>query len=619
MHHLPEKTLPLLLSLDSESRYTEGSTEHPQRRITEWINGESNELRRHVARRRILLAELTKSPADAGQKKLDILGWALASVLAPSFGGTVQKPGNGDTFSFIHGVYPLADLRQIAELWPGVLAVLRRYSTSVLRPVLTNIESWCLPQRLNRTNAVVSDETRAFLQTCGAEMIRDLVTVHPRDRALRSWAAHTAKWAKLPLTIETDPDFELLLGPRDFDTSWQDEETKRSEGVRVLGSRLAVLPVKDASEYLKSLESEAKNLKTQGIGTARYGLYHELASRCGDPEAWIRTMICDRAHAHHVSPFIERLSKGDRGHASELLLELISADTEYSGYAVNVALTLDPIEPALFRAALSWLNAHPSDHILWQWHLPVSLPIRQRILREGSPHVRAHAAIREWHAAKDGPIPEVLRSDWREAVLNADNNNSYDLGQILESDSTLATGWLECQLQTGDWHRLFRLEDVVVNVCRILSREQRARLLPLFRRDNFHDDCFDALIGDDLTLYAEWFANCKDDGLRAQSLYGAPTARWTAKATSALDCGLTPEGLAEAAHDGGVGGMGPMSEHYRHLRDQYAKLMVQPDTRLHPIAQQGLKYTEAVIARELKEEHLDAVHGIGSRRRRFRG
>ncbi|MCW5769019.1 MAG: ATP-binding protein [Phycisphaeraceae bacterium] len=615
LHHAPAQAIPALLSLASCRTYGNGEIEDPRRTIGEWIDGDHERDKAHLTRRRQLLVETRRWMLSAKPDSHPVAGWALARILHPGFSRTRQKPGNERSFSMISGVYGLEDLEAIAGLWDDVHGCLKTLPIAGWKPVLDEIETWCLPQRLMRKPSPQRDRLHSFLKERGVRMLSDVLVLPATTRAVRSWVAHIAHWARLEISVETDSDYEALFGERDRDVSPEQEWKERVEGLKALASRLAGQPAIEAWKYLRELEREHSALKASG-GTERHVLYAALAESTNETAWWVDALIKDNVSAEYVHPFVKRLLDTNPEAGRAVLLDLLTDRTHYADLAVRLGLALDPLDEEVFGRCLDRASEQAHKNGYWLMHSGLPLASRQRLLREGNANIKAVAALAEWVRSPQHEIRAELQADWRNAVLGIVHEDPYHLGEILERDSALATEWIQNRITSEPGGYLWEHRSVIAQVEKVLSREQRRSILLSMTRKAIDEECFHALLRGDLDLFAEWLDHTSDEDVRLLPLRGSPTEHWISLAIVALDHGVTPEQLAEIAEPMSIGGEGPMSTHYRELLEQYERLAAHPDPRLHETARIGAEGFRQSMERALAEERDEEVYGRSAARRK---
>jgi hypothetical protein len=444
LHHAPTQAIPALLSLAVRRTYGNGDIEDPRRTIGEWIDGHNERDEAHLTRRRQLLVETRRWMLSAEPDSHPVAGWALARVLHPGFSRTRQKPGNERSFSMISGVHGLEDLDAIAGLWDEVHGCLKALAITGWKPVLDEIETWCLPQRLMRQQSSSRDQLHSFLKERGSRMLLDVLALPAATRAVRSWAAHTAHWARLEIPIETDSDYETLFGERDREVPPEQEWKERIEDLKALASRLGRHPASEAWKYLRELEREHSALKASD-GAERYVLYTAIAESTNEAAWWVEALINDDVSTEHVHPFVKRLLETNPAAGRAVLLDMLTNRSRYTDLAVRLGLAIDPPDEEIFGRCLARASEQSHKNGYWLMHSGLPLASRQRLLREGNANLRAVTALAEWVRPPAHQIPADLQVDWRNAVLGIVDEDPYNLGQIgladlpfLELDRRLA-------------------------------------------------------------------------------------------------------------------------------------------------------------------------------------
>jgi hypothetical protein len=102
----------------------------------------------------------------------------------------------------------------------------------------------------------------------------------------------------------------------------------------------------------------------------------------------------------------------------------------------------------------------------------------KRLLGNGREQVSTAAAIGVWLAEPKGSVPEDLKSEWIGAILNAnaDDDESYMLGEVLAREPSLALAWLRRRAANEGIRYRFFLPDAYKKAVGALDAESREQL-----------------------------------------------------------------------------------------------------------------------------------------------
>lgn len=611
----PSRTIPLLLdALIAEQGQRSNSLDGPRRSIEEWLVGDDAVHPGHVEHRRLLLDAVGGWNRSSSPRGMEVLGWVLGRSMSPSFSVTRMKPGTGREYASISGVYPLGQLQGVAGLWPRVLAQLASAPKSAWSPVLKAISSWCFPQQLVR-NKALPKKTSEFMRAIGSKMLRETVGCCAADRAVRSWASHVADRARLDVAIEVDSDFELLFAERNFGGDWQQAHEQWLADVDRLAVRLTAQNQADAIDWLLGAEQEASALDIGRRGHDRRSLYARLAALASSPSSWLESLIAQEAPLEIIAAFLAVVVEHDRNEAIRVVRQLL-CDGRYERLAINYGLSFDPPDRDTLDSVIAKLSPINRMDVYWLAHLNMPLEVRRRLLVDPRRDVRAHAVVAEWIRASDSPIPESIRTEWRDAVpaTLTDDDHDFHLQQILASDADLAFPWLKERLRHDPRH-IWRMKDLVVAAASQLDRARRGELLDLINGESFDLDCFDAILGADLTLFSDWLARSTDARLRERPLAREPDERWIALAEVALRHAIDADTLADLCWPRS---WSLDSNYWQELSKKYEGLLSHPEPRLHVTARRGIERARQGLARAQSEERDEEIFGLTHARRRRR-
>jgi hypothetical protein len=511
------------------------------------------------------------------------LAWALAEILQAGFDVTKQTP-DGSGIRFRRGVVSRDILAQIATLWARVRDLFRHVPNAMARSFLTQLETWCLPQRLSLA-APLSEETCEMVRQQGRQMLVDVLAMPHCNRAWRTWAARIARWAEFDLKIEVDELFDALYGERDDPQTWEQQEKQRTAELHTTADDLLNRPMDFVLRYLADARSEAVEFGTQNVNGFLWVIYNRIAAKCEKPCAWLDALVARDAPSEFVVPFVDRLSQGSQGQYEAVLHRLLQ-HRNYQPLAISRSLRLPiPSETLLSSALVLLNNADVAGHLgLRDSDIPSV--VMARLLAHPNPDVRAAAAVGEWQREPVGIIHPELEAQWRVAVRNV-NASHYALNDIFEKDPALACEWLQFQLERGNCYLSVESHGVY-SACKVLEKGQRAELLRLFTVRNFSDELFDLLLGENFDLFADWLNHQEDDYLRLLPLNRFVSPRWERMATVALDAGVSPEELAEHCIPTHWFGLGTLSQQLTEKIPAYEALANHSDPRLRSVGKQGL-------------------------------
>lgn len=612
LHHLPELVIPILLERAGRDNGSDKLDERPLQHISEWVMG-SPLKPGHIERRKQLLEVIESLPHPSSPKVEEAVGRALQMVMSAAFAANESEPGSGMNFVFRRGVYGFADLKTIAALWDRVHAVLKRAGRPGWIPVLHEVERWCHPASLTGGKPLPATTT-TLLRRQVKRMLRD-VALRPNDRAVRMWVRRVAANAKFTLSVENDADYEILFGSERYRRDYKKARDEHTAALTALARRLAARQMTEVLDYLGQAEKESAGFDLVRSGHGRWWVYRDLAELAADPAAWVMEMTARKWNAHYVEYFLRRAVKRDRAAASPLLQAMLENEP-YRYVAAMQVLELDPPDDSVRDRVVAMLGREVTtdDFALSRLSMPIST--RRVLLEHPNAAVRGNAAVAESTRHPEGEIPADLQHAWMNAILTGAHQDDHHLLAAFVQRPSMAFEWLKGRFVAGEEYWNMSHEGTLMAAAKFLDRDQRAELLSRFTVRGFSKGTFRAIVGDDLTLFKEWCGRCSDPYLRTMPLRGAPNERWIAMAQIAMDCGATPEDVADAAMGRSYGWSGSVSEYYGKLSKEYEELLSHPDTRLHATARRGMEMAQRRVASGRQEEREEEVFGVSEARHR---
>ena len=569
-----------------------------------------------VERRRQLLAVIDRSIATTSPRlSVETIGWALGEVISPSFSKTEAAPGSGRRFSMYSGTWSKEELSAIAGLWPSVLAILRKLPIESWAPVRSEIENWTHPGRVSRFKKV-GRWVAALMRANATRMLVDIAGLSTATPLLRSWAIDKAEWARLRVRISVDKDIRLLYGNERIGADFEKREEKLSAELQRFAQKLAKRPSSEVLEELEANEAAFRAING-GRGGRLWRLFSELARTVTNPEEWLSAAVQRDASDDAVSSFGWQLMEVDEAAAVRWLQRLLAV-ARYEQIAVNYVLRLPNPPPTLLDLALSKFSAKRYDPLqLGLLRLPPDVMLR--LLTHEDREVRVLAALAEWCAEPKGEVRLALRTDWRKAALEAEDEDSFHLEAVLRADPTLAYDWIERKIGTYDLK--YRIRALVSGAASVIPVERRIDLIKRLA-SAYDDEFFAALFRGDMVVFAAWLSLPLDDHFKLQPLEAARwsvggdsqpyliTDRWIAMAVCALDAGISDAVLARHVRPSMLSAQGDWSKFFERLMKEYKRLLDHPDRRLHRAGREGFAWAKERRDEALREEEEERIRGI---------
>lgn len=603
VHH-PHRALHALLEADEKCGGDAGAIA-VRREITEWIFPFDEPSHVTVDRRQTLLAVLEERVLQHKVGDGKTFSWAVNEILDVTFSSSTLSPGNFREFTSRRGVASLETIRHVAGFWSRLCALLEHVPNSYMAAVFQGLEKWFLPQRLTCI-VELSDDTVEFVRKCGREMLSDLMRLPNCNRAWRTRARTLSHWGRLELQIDTDDEYELVYGDRDHSADWQEAEKTRFAALRVIAGEMIGHPVKEIATRLDAMRAEAIEFGQRHGNGYLWVIYDHIASNCANTREWLSCLVLKESPPEFIVPFVDRIVSNADEPVRDVFLQLLERPAYYH-LAISRILRMPIFDPTLLAKAMEALS---SPQVAEQFQFSdrlIPLSVIRQLMKHSSPSVRAQTAIGEWHREPKGQIREELETDWEIAVRDI-RPNEYELGEIFDERPRLAFAWLESRLAAEE-HNLSKHDIGLVSAVKVLDRPQRITLLGKMTRNNYDDECFDLIMGEEVDLFRDWLQIQSDQYLRLRPLDRTVDLRWEQMALIALECGIRPRELEDHCLPRSWGGFGPLSEHYASQITAYEALSNHVDSRLRPAGRHGLDYVRRSAEREAARERLEDVYG----------
>ena len=238
----------------------------------------------------------------------------------------------------------------------------------------------------------------------------------------------------------------------------------------------------------------------------------------------------------------------------------------------------------------------------------VSQATLRRLLNHESTAVTHATSVGMWNGETRGCIPEDLRQDWEDAIVQIDNDE-YWLKEILASSTHMAARWLRARIENNDWHALWNLE-IVESACQGLDQAQRLEFLQSLPGRSYLEGVDAALIGDSDELFREVLRDPALDDHWQDPLKRAPDQSWCRNVRTALEEGKTPQEVATASMIRSQSWTGPESMHLQDQIDEYSAWLSSSYTGVREVAMQVIEWLSRSRERALAEERREAIEGF---------
>ena len=654
-----ETAIPLLLdqvgSIDG-SRPEDVSSEDPLDVLGKWATPLSS-TREDWFHRRSTLSRVADHWRRGGGDARTALR-AMCIALNPKSEFATTDPGRGRTVHLHFGALGRRHVKDLVELWPSTLGVLRCLDDSETPwPDLLSLASTWVHYPFDQLPGI-PDEVRSDVLTFANRMIQDLANISREHPGLQHKLKATAERAGLNIDVILDPEFEALH-----------QHLKVNEEIEMMthGPLDSIVeswerrPVGEMTRSLARIESEAD---LAGISYPRWSPYlcARLAKSVSEPGAVAERFMEDGLAADLVGPFVLGAARAAQPGYEALIRRCLDDDRlRRLGLYAIVTDTVPP--PGLLSIALDAAGDYARDVDTWCLRQEVHSATLLQMFCSADARLAVAAAIGHWcgratgragdepkktcsycgaHVATkaavcgmclrilnkekykklhfaDGGIESGRRlyDSWRQAILRApadeapvSQHDEYWLGEILSGNKRLAEEWLISKFGRRDGDdSSWRVEGIAVKLVPVLDAAQRARVLAAVGSDCHAEKLVKGLVAADVDLYRELLERCELAEYHLAPLAGKPCATWRRIALLALGKGYSVDDLVHATLGRSYFWSGPASKMWAEWKSAFETLLNDVDRRIVQIGERGAEITGERERRELEIEHYQAVHG----------
>lgn len=600
----PDAALSLLLNRAvGRGNDVNHQTDHPLRKVRDWIEEAYPGSGQGVERRRILLTATVRWLDGGGDTRVGTE--AIAIAVSPQFHLGSTDPGAGDTFRWSRGPLTLSELDDVAKLWGEAVALAKAGLEVDLPRLVTAVEDWAYPYRamLGEPNPDVS----AKMQGCAAKVLSDLLSIGLPNDALLLKAAPVAEHLKVDLGGEPSEQFALLFGHPRFSSTedWQARRLKEDEAFRKLASRLAV---QAPSAVIDALEEQQVLAREAGLGHGRLlQLANHLSAVVEDPVTWLNTLMERRADAEFTARFVARCAELGGPGALAALRKAIES-TRFKHVASSVVVRTGATDADITELAFRTLS-EDARHAGYACSLGgVDADILSRLFTSTRSDVAGLAAAGAWQAdptLAQGPLAQ----EWRRAMVRCPLL-TFAVREALSSHPGLAHDWLRRHLPIENAVTWFSSEEEPDTLIDPLDSQARSCILSVLTDENVPLRFVVRLVGDDINLYRELLAQPRLIRHHLQPIHTLPDEAWCERVKAALQHGYSVDEIAAVAADWpSEGWTGPRSMMFEGRRMRFKAYEESDDPGVGSVVRRTVEQLEAKIISAKREEHVEAIHG----------
>jgi hypothetical protein len=242
------------------------------------------------------------------------------------------------------------------------------------------------------------------------------------------------------------------------------------------------------------------------------------------------------------------------------------------------------------------------------WANAITESTLRQLLQHEDDLVASRTALGIWQHQDKQPIPDHLAREWRAAVLRS-NRDEFWLGQLAEEQPDIAFEWLleTIQRNEGFWSRH---QQGLSGALSAISTKQRIELLRKLPNNFWSRDMVEWLVRYDSDLYREFLGMSQHKQLHTAPLGGYPnSAQWPEMARVAVQAGIPPEAVAEAAFRLTEGWSGKESDHFAGWVSAFESLSETESEEMRRIRDEGIGIASKRRNDALRRERISETFG----------
>jgi hypothetical protein len=608
LHHIPERAIPLLLTLAiGDKRPENAHPEAPIRKLGDWVTHFSLHAQDAVKRRQLLLATTLLWLRQGGN---ELVAWKiLPKCVSFQYENSETDPGDGKAVTLTFGLVSLSDLKEIAELWVPIVEYAKEFPPSDWEALKAVLNDWLHPYV---PNVVPPDGFDELARAKAIEVIQQLI-IQPDlpKNALIRWAIEH----EIGTDIVADSEFLAFCPPDRIRASgdWRVAEKKYGEDATALGKKWATQAPESVAEKLVLFEKERRLF---GINWPLLGhaVCYSIANHVSNLAAWVETFMKYDVEADYLFPLVRQaIVKKDPQTYKWLSLAL--SMKSYRWHAISEILANGELPKELFLQAWPFLGEYSKGIGVMALRGDIASGRLEALSEHDNKELLLEVAIGDFHSDKQ-PLLRNNRAIWlkmfRKAIMGMKELNThyfYDIEKLLESVPEIRFD-LAAALLTETKYISWVHDEPYRKLFALMGVDEKIRLLPLL--EGIYPTDFTAwLIGDDLSIYRALLKNEKLRSHHLLPLKGKPSELlWQGKALLALDYGYQPRDVARAAFGNHWEWSGSAVAFWQGWIDEYNILLNSSDPRLQEVGRIGKELPEYERGKSRKEEEHEAIYGI---------
>ena len=602
LNFVPQKAIPLLLGhAIGDTRPLHSHPDHSLRKIEDWVKSAEPGGNQATLRRGVLLDSALSWFAESNNANIALK--AIQFVLSPAFADSEMSPGSQLTVTFRRGLITQVEMSAIRGFWPRIQEFLQLASIQDWSPIFELIHEWLYPGRVAEH---VSDEIRNSMRNFAVEVAKDIIDMNIDHPGVLSHISRILKQLEVQLTIDLDPEFDILFPVEDWGLDYKKIQAKQADAAEKLAKNWSSHDAKDIAERIVRYELEAR---AAGLTWPRWSPFvaEIIASKVQSPSTWAHAFIKAGADSDLVIPFLQATASSADPESFELLKACLKEPRlQFAG--ISVGLTAPVLPEGLLPMIISTLDDRFNNWIEVECMLLHIPDDRLAALLAHTDHsVAAAAAIGEWEATPRGTVRESFKDLWRTAIING-LERQYEGKEMFSKDPSLAFEWL--QLRIKDKRGFSYCSDDLRKVAlQVIDLEQRKSLLEQIGDRFWDSEVIHGIVDDEPEVYRSLLQNERLKRFHLSPLAGNPVGVWITEALMALEAGYSPESISQSVYGGIHIFWGNESRHWVQWVESFESLLTHDDPRIRTVGRIGKDYALAQKERALVKERLEDIYG----------
>lgn len=609
----PEKIIPFLLDrATGDDRALHNSPDHPLRKIEGWITYPAYYGHSTMERRQALVSAVehwwnsdraNDLPATHSAVR------ALTIAFRSNWLRSETDPGQGRSVTFHTGVLGAGETEEIKKLWVSTSKILLKAVTrGFWTHVLDLIRDWHYnPPRIN-----LSEDIRAGRTEMEKQMIKDVALAARKHPGVQHCLAKLGGKTGLVPLCHLDPDFEIIY-PIEHLKKFDEQNKKWIKAVNALAMRWKSLDPKAFATKISLMEEEARlvNITFPRLSEA---LCSELAVNVAYPLKWAEALLDSGAPADLQAPFVHKALEQENDDPFEFLRQCLESE-QNRWFGFNTIITLSNSPRELLDEALRYASSFPQliETACLRGEVPPNTLLL--LLTATDERVALAAALGEWSRAKHTDQKLHFPNEWRKTILRSPlfddlaNHDEYWIGDILESDQSLAREWLMRLIKVEDRYIGYGCMEISKKAIATLDHSNRIEFMTNLPQDHELCELLGRLVGDDLDVYRN-LLNINHLSLRhLYPLQNLEATNWGEMAVLALDAGYSVDEVVKGTHRHSWEWSGAESVMWIERKQAFEKFLSHPDLRVTKVATRCIDDLEKQIEKCLERERSEEIYG----------